>query len=280
MLLTCVPFASDPPLRPGVHTPDPGFEVRGKRGLVLATLAARGQTGFFEELAALRDPASHDTIIWYLRRARSRSADISYPGILPDQLLHLLSRADARLVRHGHDLLDVVIAQLGELQREITQLRHYRFLWDNPGPRGKPKSEDTISDWVSQKLQATLREAFFRREAHVSSKGQGTGTRIDIEATAATATHRPGKALVITEAKHVTHEHLETAMHDQLVEKYMLPKGERHGIYLVYWTDPAQRTKGPHDRDQLMELLTGQAAQAADQGLEIRPYLLDISYRQ
>ncbi len=68
-------------------------------------------------------------------------------------------------------------------------------------------------------------------------------------------------------------------MHTQLVEKYMLPKGARHGIYLIYWTDPSQRTKGPRDRDQLLQLLEEQAAQAADQGLEIRPYLLDISYR-
>ena len=34
---------------------------------------------------------------------------------------------------------------------------------------------------------ARLQEAFFEREAHVSSKGQGIGTRIDIEATATTA---------------------------------------------------------------------------------------------
>ena len=170
-------------------------------------------------------------------------------------MLHLLSRADARLVRHGHDLQDVVIAQFGELQREITHLRQYLFLWDSPGSGGTPKSEDIISDWVCQKLQARLQEAFFEREAHVSSKGQGIGTRIDIEATVTTATHRPGKALVIAEAKLTTHEHLTTAMNTQLVEKYMLPKGARHGIYLIYWTDPRQRTKGPRDRDQLLQLL-------------------------
>jgi hypothetical protein len=279
LLLQCAPFASDPPLRLGVHTPDPGYEVRGKRDRVLATLADHGQAGFFEELAARHDPASHDTITWHLRQARSRSADTSYPGIPPGQMLHLLSRADARLIRHGHDLQDVVIAQLGELQREITQLRQYQFLWDNPGPDGTPKSEDTISDWVRQKLQTRLQEAFFEREAHVSSKGQGIGTRIDIEATATTATHRPGKALVIAEAKHTTHDHLTTAMHTQLIEKYMLPKGARYGIYLIYWTDPSQRAKGPRDRDQFLQLLEEQAAQAADQGLKIRPYLLDISYR-
>ena len=34
MLLQCAPFASDPPLRFGVHTPDPGYQVRRQRGIV------------------------------------------------------------------------------------------------------------------------------------------------------------------------------------------------------------------------------------------------------
>ncbi len=70
-----------------------------------------------------------------------------------------------------------------------------------------------------------------------------------------------------------------TAMHSQLVQQYMLPKGAHQGIYLVYWTDPGQRTKGRRDRGRLIKALTEQAAQAADRGLEIRPYLFDISYQ-
>ena len=60
MLLQCAPFASDPPLRLGVHTPDPGYQVRRQRGVVLATLADHGQAGFFEELAARHDPAGRE----------------------------------------------------------------------------------------------------------------------------------------------------------------------------------------------------------------------------
>jgi hypothetical protein len=127
-------------------------------------------------------------------------------------------------------------------------------------------------------LQARLQEAFFRREAHVTSRGQGIGIRIDIEATATTATHPPGKALVIAEAKLITHKHLMTAMHSQLIQQYMLPKRARQGIYLVYWTDPSQREKGRRDQGRLRKDLTEQAAQAAKHGLEIRPFLLDVSY--
>jgi hypothetical protein len=286
MLLQCVPFVSDPPLRFGVFTAEAGYVVRRKRDLVLATLADHGQAAFFEELAILPTSAGHQAIIWHLRQARSRAIDISYPGLPPDQMLHLLSRADARLIRHDDDLLEVIIAQLDDLQREIIQLHQYQFLWDNPGPGGTPKSEDTISTWIRNQLQTRLQEAFFKREAHVSSKGQGIGTRIDIEATITTATHPPGKALVIAEAKLITNKNLKTDMHKQLVKRYMIPTGARRGIYLVYWIDylvywidPGQRQKGPRGQQALTQALAKQAATASSQGLEIRPYLLDISYR-
>jgi hypothetical protein len=64
--------------------------------------------------------------------------------------------------------------------------------------------------WEVLRLRARLQEAFFQREAHVSIKGEGIGTRIDIEATATTATHPPGKAVVIAEAKLITNKKLMT----------------------------------------------------------------------
>jgi len=279
MLLDCVPFSGDPPVRFGVFTPEPGYAARRKRDLVLATLADRGQARFFEELARDPDPAGRQTVTWHLRQARSRAIDISYPGLPPDQMLHLLGRADARLVRHDDDLLEAVVAGLDELQIELAQLHQYQFLWDNPGPDGSPKDEDVISDWVRQKLQARLQNAFFQREAHVASKGRGIGTRIDIEATVTTATHPPGKARVIAEAKLVTHRDLMTALPDQLVRRYMIPTGIRRGLYLVYWTEPGRgRHKGPRDRATLVQALAEQAARACDLGVEVSVYVLDISY--
>ena len=70
--------------------------------------------------------------------------------------------------------------------------------------------EDTISDWVRRDLQTRLQQAFFKREVHVASRGQGVGTRIDIEAAITTATHPPGKAFVVAEAKLITHDHVKT----------------------------------------------------------------------
>jgi len=68
-----------------------------------------------------------------------------------------------------------------------------------------------------------------------------------------------------------------TGMHDQLIRQYLIPTGRRHGIYLVYWARPEQWHGSPPDRAHLARELEQQAAEA-DDGLRIRPYILDISH--
>jgi hypothetical protein len=247
------------------------------RGTVMQLLADHGQVSFFEELAQQHGGSGQETIVWYLRQARARAADLGYIGLEPAQLLRLLSHADARLVRHDSDLLEVVLSQLDDLQRELAQGAS-RFLW-NLGPGGNThKSEDDISDFVRRELARRLTPAtIIDREIQVTRGLQGVGTRIDLTATAPTATQPPASARVIAEAKLVTNPTLLTAMHDQLVQRYLIPAGYQHGIYLVYWVDPSQRPAGPADRDALVQQLNERAAAAGD-GLHIRPYLLDISH--
>ncbi len=278
LLLRCVPFASDPAEPFGIFTPDRLHQVRRIRRIVMDLLAEHGQDRFFEDLATQHDEAGREIIAWYRRQARARAADLAYKGLSGAQLLHLLGRADGRLVRNASDLLDVVLFQFDDMQRELTQLGDSRFLWDLTADGGTPKDEDTISDWIRRELRTRLTApGVVDREIQVSPRRKGMGTRIDLRATMPTATHPPSSACVIAEAKLVTHRAVLTALHDQLVQRYLLPAGLRHGIYLVYWTDPGQRRGGHADRDQLMRELTQQAASAGD-GLHIRPYILDISH--
>jgi hypothetical protein len=278
LLLRCVPFATDPPEHFGISVPDRLYQVRRIRRIVMDLLAEHGQECFFGELAAQHDGAGREVIAWYRRQARAQAADLAYSGLSGAQLLHLLSRADARLVRNASDLLDVIVFQLDDLQRELTQLGHSRFLWDLTADGGTPKDEDTISDWIRRELRGMLTApGVVDREVQVSPRRKGMGTRIDLKATMPTATHPSGSACVIAEAKLITHRAVLTALHDQLVQRYLIPAGLRHGIYLVYWTDLRQRHGGPSDRDQLLRELIQQAASAGD-GLHVRPYILDISH--
>jgi hypothetical protein len=277
LMLRCVPFASDPPVRYGVFDPDPLDDVRRTRRIVMELLADHGQEWFFQDLAARPDDSGQQVVGWYLRQARARAADLAYAGVTPVQLLHLLGRADARLVRNDSDLLDVIILQLGDLQRALTQLGRSRFLWDFTGNRGTPKDENTISDWIRDEPQVRLNApGLVDREVEVTRALRGgIGTRIDIRAAVPTNTDPPGTACVITEAKLATNDTLMTAMHDQLAREYLIPTGRSYGIYLVYWAEPEQWHGSPADPDGLMQELE---QQAADAGLHIRPYILDISH--
>ncbi len=281
LLLRCVPFASDPAEQHGMFWTDTQHEMRSLRRGVMDLLAQHGQAGFFENLAQPGD-SGHQIVGWYLRQARARAADIAYTGLTPGQLLELLSRSDARLVRHDRDLLEVVLNLLDDLNHELTHLHVSRYLWDHSSQGSTPMSEDDISDWVRRELGPKLTAAStFDREVQVARRKPGIGTRIDLKATTPTATQPPNTAQVIAEAKLVTNASLMTAMQDQLIQKYLIPAGLQHGIYLVYWIAPDQRPAGspkdPTDRDELMRRLTQQAAVAGND-LHIHPYVLDISH--
>jgi hypothetical protein len=69
-----------------------------------------------------------------------------------------------------------------------------------------------------------------------------------------------------------------TAMHDQLIRRYLIPTGLQYGIYLVYWIPPSQRKtlKRTHtDPGELLRKLELQAA-SAGRDIYIRPLLLDL----
>lgn len=280
LLLRCVPLDGDPPFQLGVSDPDPLDHVRRIRRIVLDLLAEHGQDGFFRGLAAQQDGSSRAIAAWYLGRAGTRAADLACTSLPPDELLRLLGGADARLVRNNSDLLDLIVLQLDDVQRELTQRGASRRLWDFDGDHGTPKDENTISEYVRDELMVRLRaQGFIDREVEVTRQLTGIGTRIDLTVTVLTATHPACTARIIVEAKRAINDSLMTGLHDQLVQQYLIPTGCRHGIYLVYWARPEQWHGSPADPAQLTRELEQQAA-AVGAGLDIRPYILDISHPQ
>ncbi len=74
-----------------------------------------------------------------------------------------------------------------------------------------------------------------------------------------------------------------TAMDDQLIDRYLIPIGRQHGIYIVYWVKPEQRPSSwakqrAADRDVLLSELREQAGKAQHRGMQIVPYVLDVSH--
>jgi hypothetical protein len=284
--LQCFPCAEDPPPKYGVFRPDHLYQARRLRNQVLEQLTQHGQVTSLDRLALRSEhEADRETVMWYARRARRQAADQAIAAIArpdPSALLRLLGRADARLIRRAADLTEVLIVQLQQIQHEITHQGASRDLWNIIGNEAVPASEDDISDWVRRQLAPRLSIATtIDREVQVERKRRGMGTRIDLTVTAPAATHPAAAVRVITEAKLVTNDSLMTAMHNQLVSRYLIPAGLQHGIYLVYWVPPSQRRtrKRTHtDQGELLRQLQRQAA-SADEDFQITPFLLDISYQ-
>lgn len=278
LLLDRFPYEDDPDWTPHEHGP-PG--ARRARTAALEELATRGASQSLVALRAGRPDLEQSVIGRYIRNSRTQAANLAFIPVDPKDLLTLLGRADARLVRTDADLLRVVIENLRELQHEMTN--SFRDVWNCIDGKWAPKSEDDISDWVQRNLRARLTTgSIVGREVQVNRPGSGgIGTRIDLAATSVTATHPISTAQVIIEAKVINHSKLMTAMVDQLAQQYLVPTRVNHGIYLVYWVSPEQRpsTWTRRDRDDRDAVMRALERQASDLGsnVTIRPFLLDIS---
>src|SRR5262249_55635495 len=140
----------------------------------------------------------------------------------------------------NEQLSAITVESLDRLQTRLTgQITPQAFaLWDERSRR--PKHEDRISDYTTDHLRRDLRERgiIVDRKVEVTRKtGSGIGDRNDIAVQAANETD----TLKLTiEIKECFHRDVQTAMRNQLVEQYLAPTRERHGIYLVFWFDPAQ----------------------------------------
>jgi hypothetical protein len=277
LLLDTHPYAADPPLTSGFT-----FTARHHaRDLRRQTLEQLASGGHFDDLTALqhgRPEPDRQALSHYLQIAKARQADLSVAPTRPKALLNLLRRGDARLVRDDADLQHVLLQHLQDVQRHLTDTTAFQEIWKSD----QPQSEDDISDWLQRRFHERLSGGLIiDREVQVNRpRGRGIGTRIDLTATTKTPTDHTAR--VIIEAKRVDNSKLMTAMHQQLIDRYLIPQQRHYGIYLVYWITPDQRppTWSPTtaaDPDTLTQQLHEQANQAHHEGMRIQPYVLNIS---
>ncbi|RKN50278.1 hypothetical protein D7223_00185 [Micromonospora endolithica] len=244
-------------------------------------LAMRGLATELKVLADGQPPQAQALIQRHLRHARQIAADNAQAHLDPAGLLDLLGRSDLRLIRNSGDLIHALLNHLDDLQHEISRNNGFRDLWS---PNGKNLgSEDDITDWLRRRLTDQLGRdrVILAREPQVERIAvKGSGTRIDLTAGAPTNTTPVGVAGAIIEAKLVSNDELPTALQDQLVRRYLAATSQRHGIYLVYWLSPEQRTSGSRkyaDKQKLLDDMRRWAAEVAPQ-FDVSVYVLDVSW--
>ncbi|WP_156819591.1 hypothetical protein [Pseudonocardia sp. HH130630-07] len=107
----------------------------------------------------------------------------------------------------------------------------------------------------------------------------GIGDRADLTVTIPYGNH---SIRTVAEAKTINNVEVDTALREQLVERYLRPLALRHGLYLVYWVRRDRRPPGWHksrgeDRDSYLDELRAQADAVRVDGFHVVPYILDIS---
>jgi len=277
LLLDTFPFDDEPPMQDGAVKPED--EARLLRTNLLQQLASTGHVDDLTKLLADRGDVDRQVLGRFLATARTTQANAAVKTISPHALLELLRSADARLVRDDGDFAAVLLHQLDNIQHQLLHSTAFREIWDGT----VPQSEDSITDWLQRRLGELLTEGVVvDREIQVKrEKPRGVGTRIDCVAT--TFTEARSSVRVLFEAKLANNSEVATAMRKQLIERYLVPQGRRHGILLIYWIHPDRRPRqnwsktAYPEKDALHAMLRAQADAELGEGFHVTPVILDIT---
>ncbi len=282
------PAAEDPSLR-GFRTLGPRDRVAGYRDQILTILVERGSDAALAALQQIEEATGQELPYVRIRAEENRRLK-SWTPPRPRDVLELAERSSRRIVLSAEDLQRVLIEALERLSEKLGPEGQAHQLWNTDSSR--PKNETELAAWIADRLREDLlgRGIVINREVEIKvNPGGGIGERTDIHVDAIAGEHVEGsdQVTVVIEIKGSWHPELLSAMRDQLVGQYLSPS-RSEGIYLPVWFDggdwneaDSRRARSERrDRATVMDELKEQAAELAEEGYRVVPYLLDGSLRQ
>jgi hypothetical protein len=246
------------------------------------------------ERIAAELPELRDRLKWTLHHARAETRRKTWAAPRPEYVLDLARKRTTRLVQNGDQLLEALIESLGRLQKRLQGETPAVFaLWNEAGASYAPKDEERLSDEIKLHLEQDLAERgiVVNREVVIRRGGGGRrGERTDIHVDATVFGSDRGRydtVSAIIETKGCWNRELDTAMEDQLVNRYLQDNECHHGLYVVgwfncqHWDDADQRkARAPrHSIDVARERFEDQASRLSQGELLVRSVVLDTSLR-
>ncbi len=163
-----------------------------------------------------------------------------------------------------------------------------RAVWNEDSDnRSHKNDENFLSSYFKQHLQTELveRSILVEREVELRATKSGDGQRTDIlvQAVKKHGSEEP-VATVVIEVKGCWNKDLETAMEEQLRDRYLKKNGWCCGVYLVGWflcdrwrrARVARRAPGPEDTiEAWRDKLAKQAQELCVDGFRLRAFVLD-----
>ena len=266
-------------------------EIDWWRRSLLNNLKQRGTHKTIEAIGRIRRALPHlEHLRWAEWEAREQTNRDTWISFEPAQLLNLLNQADARIVQSPEQLLNVVLESLERLQQQLRgETPSAIFLWDewrqNKSRLRRPKLEDVVSDFVTSHLRQTLvdRNVVINREVQISR-----GERTDIHLVASSPEPHEGRDQIglIIEVKGCWNDKLDTALEEQLVNRYLKNNRGRAGLYLVAWFPQEQwdstdyRWSDSHRTfEDAKQYFANQAQALSRPGCRVAAFVLDASLR-
>ncbi|WP_327380546.1 hypothetical protein [Streptomyces sp. NBC_01207] len=250
--------------RPPEHDPDvvsrhtPDTTLHDFAEALAQLIADKGTLRAADELTRLAESSTvhnPDGLHILARRTARHAAGKQSEPLPAARLRKLAADHTLRVITDESQLLDVVVEALDHVQKALAGPNGMAILlWSRAAAKEVntmwPAWEEDFSDLVMGllKIHLTDRRIILNREVQVDRPGSGTGAgRTDIHIQAA-APHLHAEPLtVVIECKGCCNKYLDTALTEQLVERY-LRRPHTAGIYLVGFFDcdawdPDSRTR-------------------------------------
>jgi hypothetical protein len=285
------PHADDPQRPDGTSYMGPREQIAWWRDRVLRELAAKGTPEAVSELSRLE--VELPQLPW-IARVRSEAQELvrrsRWTPPAPADLIRMGADTARRWVASDAELHEAVFESLARAQEELQSATPAAAdLWDTVARR--PKRENELSDWLKRHLDRDLRGrgVVVGREVQIRpgpSGKMGEAGDLTIEAVAGERVEGAPTVAVTVEVKGCWHPELDTALRTQLAERYLLPEGQRQGIYVVGWfaaddwdpTDWRRAACAGRGLEQSVRTFDDQARDvSAELHVEINAVVLDCS---
>ena len=273
---------NEDPVFKTAHAVTPREAVGWLRGSLIRHLRNRKTLAARDALRHLAEETGDKSLLLHAVDAEQQALDGTWVAFTVADLLKLSEQRDTHVVLSEAHLLDVVVAELHELDKRL-QSGTVRFLWDEAAAR--PKKEEALSQLIEERLRERLesRGVITNAEVRVRPRlGERPAEVTDIHVDAVIPRTKE-RVSVIIEVKGNWNRELETALDTQLGDRYLVNNPCRHGVYVVGWfesplwdqSDWRRREAACRDLDATRKLLEERAAERAKQGQTIKVVILN-----
>jgi hypothetical protein len=284
------PYEKDPDNR-GAHYVTPRESIVQFRNSVLRHLSQRGTQLAVDAIQNMSSNSPNDVRLkMTLQESKNSEAYHAWSLLDPKAVIDLATNKEKRLVKNGHDLLDVLIESLTRLQKDLhSETPAVYFLWNHIEDVFRPKTETELSDWIKLHLERDLkqREIIALREVEIrrtGPKSKGQQTDIYVRARRKNCNNKNDSITAIVEVKGSWNRKLRKGIEEQLVDRYLKNYECSYGLYVIcsvyceQWdADDPRKKQSPKNAERLQKKYDSIAEDLSQPGTLVKVFVIDAA---